>query len=451
MNRRNVATDRPSVAAMALVTFALGLFATPTGPLVARAEPLSLAAAVRRAAAEAAPVRIAQLELEEKNAKVNAARSSLLPNLSAAASQSERTFNINSFGIPFPGEAIGPLIGPVPTFDARVRAVQTIADLSVWRHVRSVRSAAEASRADAGTSAQDAAQSAALRYAAAERASATLDARRSDLALAVELDSLARIQLRAGTAANIDLLRAGTQLAAARGELIVATNALKRAHIDLARALGADIGMRFELTDSLGAPVTSEAPESREGAVTLALARRSELRGERARLFEARSEKSAIASERIPRLDAAADYGVNGLHVDDAIATRQVAVQLTWPFFDGARREARLQEQSASIGQSEVRTRDLTEQIAADVAGALLDLDSGREQMGVAADRVRLALQQLGEARIRFRSGAAGNLEVIDAQSAVIRARDAEISARAATATASIHLARATGVAETVR
>src|SRR5205085_5206597 len=138
------------------------------------------------------------------------------------------------------------------------------------------------------------------------------------------------------------------------------------------------------------------------------------------------------------RLDAAADYGASGLHIDDAIATRQVAVQLTWPVFDGARREARLAEQTTTLRRAEVRERDVRQQIAADVAAALLDLESGREQEGVATERTRLALQQLDEARVRFQNGAAGNLEVIDAQSAVVRARDASIAARTATAIAMI-------------
>jgi outer membrane protein len=415
-----------------------------------RAEPLSMAEAVRRAVSGAAPVRIAEQTVREGNARVREARAALLPNLSGAASQSERTYNVNSFGIPL-GEGLGPLIGPVPTFDARVRATQSIADLSAWQHVRSVSAGADARRSDARASAQDAAETAALRYATAERAQATLEARGADLALAAELDSLARIQLRAGTAANIDVLRARTQRAAAEGELVLARNALERAFIDLARALGVEPSTSFQLTDSLARAPTSQAPDARDAALGMALSHRPELEGEQARLREARTERSAIAMERIPRLDAAADYGASGLHEGDAIATRQIAVGLTWPFFDGTRREARLDEQAATIARSEVRARDLAQRVAAEVGEAVLDLESGREQERIAHERVALALQQLDEARIRFRNGAAGNLEVIDAQSAVIRARDAEIAARAATATASIHLARATGVAETVR
>jgi outer membrane protein TolC len=374
--------------------------------------------------------------------------------VTGAASQSDRTFNINSFGIPFPSsgpDALGPRIGPVQTFDARVRATQTIADVSDWRRVRSARAGAEASRADARTSAQEAAEIAALRYVDATRAAATLAARDADLAIASQLDSLARVQLRSGTAANIDVLRARAQSVAARAERALAWDALQRARIDLARALGADPAAGLELADSLGAPVTSDAPDERAAALRMGLERRSEIGAETARLAEARAERGAIAAERIPRLDAAADYGASGLHWDDAIATRQVALQISWPFFDGTRREARLSEQTSIVHEAEVRARDLTQQVAAEIGTALLEVGSGREQETIASERVDLALQELSEARVRFRNGVASNIEIIDAQSALVRARDAAIAAHAATAIAHIHLARAAGVAETMR
>jgi outer membrane protein TolC len=108
-------------------------------------------------------------------------------------------------------------------------------------------------------------------------------------------------------------------------------------------------------------------------------------------------------------------------------------------------------EQAAAISESDVKARELTQQVTAEVEAALLDVASGEEQEAIAHERARLAQQQLDEAELRFRSGVVGTLETIDAQTALVRARDAEIAAQATTATARIHLARATGVAETVR
>ena len=132
-------------------------------------------------------------------------------------------------------------------------------------------------------------------------------------------------------------------------------------------------------------------------------------------------------------------------------STRSVAVGLSWPVFDGTRREARLAEQGAALREAEVRARDVEDQVRAEVEAALLDLDSGHEQVVVALDRLRLADEEVAQASERFRNGVAGNIEVINAQLSLLRARDAEIDARFAVAAARVALARATGVAREIQ
>jgi len=102
------------------------------------------------------------------------------------------------------------------------------------------------------------------------------------------------------------------------------------------------------------------------------------------------------------------------------------------------------------VSESRVRERDLRQQITADVDAALLDLRSAEAQQLVAAERLRLAADELVQARERFKAGVAGNIEVIDAQSNLIRARDTDIDARFAAASARVALARAVGVASTL-
>jgi outer membrane protein TolC len=63
---------------------------------------------------------------------------------------------------------------------------------------------------------------------------------------------------------------------------------------------------------------------------------------------------------------------------------------------------------------------------------------------------MRLAGDEIAQARERFASGVAGNIEVIDAQASLFRARDALIDARAAVVNARVALARAAGTARTL-
>jgi outer membrane protein TolC len=164
----------------------------------------------------------------------------------------------------------------------------------------------------------------------------------------------------------------------------------------------------------------------------------------------ARSAQGAIAAERLPRLGVEADFGSNGPTPSNSIGTGQVALQVSLPILDGWRRERRADEQRAQVRESEVRVRDLHQQIVADVDGALLDFASAEAQQAIAAERLKLANDELAQARERFKAGVAGNIEVIDAQSSLLRARDTDIDARSAAATARVALARAAGVARTL-
>src|SRR6266566_888346 len=245
--------------------------------------------------------------------------------------------------------------------------------------------------------------------------------------------------------------RAKTQLADAAGRLVVAANQLDRAKIDLARALGRDPSTSIALTDTLSAQLgAADVPADRNAAVAQAVAIRPDLAAELARGAAARTAASAISAERLPRLEVEADYGVSGVRMPDVVGTRQVAVQVTLPILDGFRREGRLAEQQAVARESDVRARDLRQQVAADVDGALLDLHSAAAQQMIAVERLQLAAQEVSEARQRFKAGVAGNIEVINAQSSLLRARDADIDARFAAVSARIALARSVGAARTL-
>ena len=416
---------------------------------------LSFADAVRVASGQATPVELATLRATEADARVRQARSALLPSLAISGAWVNRTFNSKSLGISFPTPPGQPglpeLIGPFDNYDGRVRATQTVFDWSSVKRVRAAGAQADGTRAERGATVESAAQTAAAAYLRAARAAAVVAARRADSSIAAELVTLAEAQKRAGVSAAIDVTRARTQLVTAQGLTIIARNELDRARIALARALAIDPATPLELADTLAAGLANaEVPGDRQAAVAAALAGRPDLQAEVARGAAARQTGSAIRAERLPRLDLEADYGVNGLTMPSAISTRQVALQVTVPILDGFHREARIAEQNATVSESRVRERDLRQQIAADVDAALLDLRSAEAQQVVAAERLRLAADELAQARERFKAGVAGNIEVIDAQSNLIRARDTDIDARFAAASARVALARAVGVASTL-
>ena len=416
------------------------------------AEPtITLRDAVVRATTEAGAVQLAGARADQSTDRVDQARAALLPTLSGSASVGQRTFNLKAQGFPLPPTEPD-VIGPIDNLDARVRVTQTLVDVPAWQRWRAAGLGAAASRADLAAATEAAAQMTALAWLRAARATALVEARRQDLALAIELLRLAREQHAAGVSPAIDTTRASTQAVASRAALLVAENQRDRARLDLARTLGLGAGTHFVPADTLSESLaTTRAPLDVEAAVALARVTRPELASEQARTDRARLERRATSLERLPRLDAAADWGLSGQHTSDWKDTRSVAVGLSWPVFDGTRREARLAEQGAALREAEVRARDVEDQVRAEVEAALLDLDSGHEQVVVALDRLRLADEEVAQASERFRNGVAGNIEVINAQLSLLRARDAEIDARFAVAAARVALARATGVAREIQ
>lgn len=430
---------RFTLASCAALVFATPALAADTPAPVT----LGFGDAVRLAAREAAPVRIAALKVDEATARTGQARSALLPSLGGGVLLADHTVDLAAQGFTLP--TLPDRIGPFPSFDARARVTQTVLDVSAWRKVGAAREGERQSVSERDGSAEGAAQTGAIAWLRAARAEALVSARGADLAIAEELAQMAEAQLKAGTSPQIDFTRARTQVAVSRGAVLLARHESERARIDLARALGMDPGTPITLADTLGPGLA--AAVVKDTAVASALERRPELLGEGARLARAEADRGAITSERYGRIDASANWGWSGAHASDALWVRDYALGYTIPIFDGLRRESRLQEQAQVVRESEIRIRDLRDQVSAEVAQALNAVAAADEQYDVVRERLTLAEEELAEARDRFANGVAGNLDVIQAQSNLVRARDAEVECRYAIAAARVALARALGIA----
>lgn len=438
-------------SALAAAFLAAASFAAPLASQEPATIRLSFAEAIRRVTSADAPpaVEIAGLRTDESRARVTQARSGLLPNVSLGGSWANRTVNPRAVGFSFPG--VPDLIGPFDVVDGRVQLQQTLFDFSNLKRVGAAKAQVNASVAEGSATVETSAQNVAIAYARASRAQAVVSARTADSALAAELVRLAIAQQQAGVSASIDVTRARVQLSESAGRLILASSQLERAKIDLARTLGIDPATSVELADTLNETLgAADVPAGRDASVAKAVEMRPDLAAEVARGHAARTAASAISAERLPRLAVAADYGLSGNQASDAVTTRGLSVQLSWPILDGLRREGRQAEQQAVARESDVRAKDLRQQVTADVDGALLDLRSAAAQQMITRERLRLAADEVAQARQRFEAGVAGNIEVINAQGSLVRAREADIDARFAALLARIALARSVGTAHTL-
>jgi len=419
------------------------------------ARPLTLGDAARLAAHQSAQAQEAQARTTQAGARVRQQFAEFLPNLSGSASVME--YDLNSaaaFRFPsVPGSSFfntilppaGALFPPLKDYDARARIADTLFSFGAIQRYRQSQTSRDAATADAANTAELAAAAAANAYLQVQRAEATVRARIADSALAEDLLHIAIQQLAAGVGVQLDVTRAQAQRSSAHAQLITARNQLDQTRLNLFRSLGLPLDTRLTLVDSLGGlPVAdSLSPESQ--ALDRAFRDRPDLRAADLQLEAARRQVSAIRAERLPALGAFATDGASAGTLNRVLNTYSWGVGVSLPVFDGFRREGRIEEGRAGEHEIELRRRDLRQQAAIEVRGAYLDLGSARQQVDATREQRELTDEEVTEARERFRTGVAGNADVITAELALDAARTQEIDALTNYQSARVALARATG------
>lgn len=428
--------------------FALALSVT-AAPLRAQGAPvpITLPDALARGRSNGVQAALAHLAAQGTTLHEGEMRSALLPQVNGGATVQRQTINLREFGISIPG--FPSVTDPFTLFEARVGASQVIFDHATAERLRSARDTAIAAGLDAERAGDLAAAAAGAAWLHLAGAQETVAAREQDSVTAFALRDVARSQVDAGTSPRIDRTRSETEAAAVLLRIAVARNERDRARLDLARAI--DMPPGTPLVIAADTPWASDSlPSNVDSAIALAQAHRVDLAAERQRQAVLERGLAAIRDEFIPTVAASGYAEMSGVDISSLARTWNIGVGLSWSIFDGFRRQRRVDEQRLKIDAEKVRLHDLESQIEADVRQAALDLASSRDQVTLATDGVRLAEEELSEARERFTAGVAGSVETTNAQAEVAAAHDALIQARLSAGAAQINAARALGLLSNV-
>jgi outer membrane protein TolC len=372
--------------------------------------------------------------------------SHLLPNVSAAATQSATQIDLAALGFRFNFPGISPVVGPVGVFDARGYVTAPILD---WHALQRERGAS-ANESAAGYRFKDAREMVVLatgnEYLLTIAASARVDAAQAQVEAAQALYNKAHDQQTAGLVPAIDALRAQVELQARQQQLIVARNNYAKQKLTLARTIGLPTGQEFNLTDR--APYEPLPPMNVDDALRRAYNSRSDYQAAMQQVRGAEKFRSAATAEHLPSLEFAGNYGAAGVNLGDSHGVFEVGATLAIPIFAGGKAHADTLEAEATLRQGRQQLENLRGQIDYDVRTALLDLAAADEQVAVARSSLDLANQTLDQARDRFTAGVADNLEVVQAQESLATANESYISSLYAHNLAKVSLARAIGFAE---
>jgi outer membrane protein TolC len=362
-----------------------------------------------------------------------------------ASLQQQRFFKVNfeSEGFPANNPILNPVIGPFDAFDARLQLVQTLLDFNaIWKRQASV-SGERIAKLEEGLAREQVATAAALAYLEAQRTQRAVSAAQADLDLSESLFKLARDQHAAGISTGIDVARAETERAQENLRLIRAQVAAHEADLRLKRVVGLPLDKPVSLPDLPRADL-SELP-SVEKALGQANHDRFELQITQESYQAATDNLRAAKAENLPSLKAMADYGYNGVTIDNNARTGSIGGRLDLPILAGGATHGRVVEYTALQKEAGERDLDARAQVEEDVRLSLQTLTAEIEETRTADQVVDLARKELKMAKDRFSAGVGDNIQVLNAQTALARALDDQVDSFARYDTARVNLAVALG------
>ena len=442
------------IASIAVLTVS-GVLADQTNapaPHTFISEPISLADAINIALKQNPTLLRAQKDLETTHGVVLETRAIAIPKVQFTGSYSAiANSDLDAFNFGFAGTNI--TFGNAHTWNTRLRIVQSLYEGGrIASSLRTARLLGEQAVLNFQTSVSDtilAVQTAYyavlvnLQQIAVQEASVQL--------LTRELTETTR-RFNAGTVPRFNVLRAEVELANAKPKLIRARNAYRIAKNNLANVLGFNAGkdQPDDVPLILAGKLEAEPLEiDLSRAITSALERRTELASLRkAQALRQEDIVNAKAGYK-PSLEAYAGYDAHNSVFSSDISTELhgwiAGVQMNWDIFDGLRTRGKVKEARAQHDKAEIEVEDAIRRIELEVRTALFNFREADEVLKSQEKVVEQGEETLRLANARAEAGAATQLDVLSAQTALTEARSTQVQALHDYAVARARLERAIG------
>ncbi len=262
---------------------------------------------------------------------------------------------------------------------------------------------------------------------------------------------LSRAGRDAGRTPDVDVMRAESLLATAELLRERTRNAAQIAEDRLRTLLHDPRPGSYEIGEDLLSPLAPTVALDRDALYGEALRRRAEMRAFDRSEASLREQRSATKAAGLPRLDAFANgYVANPSQRifpqrEEWKATWDVGAQLTWSPNDLGGADAQVRGVDARRRKLDAERRAVTDALRDEIDSALV----GWKEAHVAAETADRGLSAAEESyRVRrelFELGRATDVELIDAETDVLRARLEMIQARIDARIASVQLEHAVG------
>ena len=410
---------------------------------------LTLAEAVERMLRTSDEARIASAQVEVAGAQITSARASGLPQLRLNSTYGQQVENARAL-------IVGNVFGQSYTYNTNVLLQQSFfqggrivsANQVAARGERAALANRDETRADLVVDAQRA-------YLGVSLQARLADIQRRNLVIAGE--RLAQVEQleRSGRASRYDVLRARVERSNLEPLALQAESDRILAELELKRLLQIPVAQPVALSTLLDGPSVQALAVSAAADGTVGV--RPNVR---AAELTASARDAAIRVARadlLPTLNASFTYGylalpsLNGLPTrmgesalslcaNPGTATRPCQnngwfpdrsfnVQLQWPLFDGLRAKGAIDLAQANARVADLQVRQVREQAAIDIERARAELARAQATFTARAANVGEAEEAFQLATLRFGRGVGTQLDVSDAQLALLTARSTEARA----------------------
>ena len=257
---------------------------------------------------------------------------------------------------------------------------------------------------------------------------------------------VSREEFSAGRAAQFNVLREEAELANAIQMETMAKNQAQLALILLKTTLGVDLSSPITLTEPLQYQATSVSVD--EG-IRQGLASHPEILAAEKEVQATESEVRSAWGRYLPEVSATWMYDWQRIQNHEESKVRlngySAGLVLTLPLFDGFMRENAIGTARAKRAKAQEQAVLARQQIAKDVNQAALILSAAEQNVEASRKGLDNAEEQFRIVQERYAGGRGIQLEVLDAQTALTRARFNAVSALADHNTARAMWLRATG------
>jgi outer membrane protein TolC len=413
--------------------------------------PLTLGDAIRRGLQFNLGAVSASNSLRQARAERLAALSAMLPKVNGSLGMSEEKVDLQAEGFssstlervsPTLASALPATVGPFHYYDVRGTVSENAFDLTALHNYRSqteLQHASELSDRDARELVILAVSGEYLNVLASQT---LVQSQTAQVQYAQSSYDQAAAQHAAGTKALIDAQRSRVQLTTEQQRLRSDQADLKKQKLLLARMLGIPLGTQLTLAEAL-----TPNPQAFDPLSTLiahGIEQRADLKSMEASLRAAEQALKAARAERLPTAGVSGFYGAQGITANGGNGVFSVTASINIPLWQGRRTEADIREAQVVVDQRRAEYQDKRGSVELEIRSDYIDVTVANDQVSVADENRKLALDTLRQSQDRFAAGVTTSVEVVQSEESLAAAERDYINSLYSQNLALISLWRAT-------